>query len=177
MTAIRLEIMLRTDVREAYPDEIDAVRGLCRDYRDLLLARTHEWKDSVEAYYADEFFEPLLASLPDIHARPNGAIWIATVDDAVTGCGMFRRLNAGGSELQRVFVSDDARGHGLGRRLCASIMDQARADGCSWMRLDTGKPLTEAVTLYRALGFLERPPPADLPEALKDVLLRFERPL
>jgi GNAT superfamily N-acetyltransferase len=172
-----LEVMLKTDVREAHPSEIDAVRGLCRDYRDLLLKRTHEWKDSVETYYADEFFEPLLASLSDIHARPNGAIWVATLDDTVAGCGMYRRLNGGGSELQRVFVSGDARGHGLGRRLCTSIMDQAQADGCNWMRLDTGKPLTEAVTLYRALGFVECPPPADLPEALRDVLLRFERSL
>ena len=45
------------------------------------------------------------------------------------------------------------------------------------IRLETGKPLVEAVSLYTSMGFTEIPVWYDLPDALDGILLAFERPI
>jgi ribosomal protein S18 acetylase RimI-like enzyme len=54
-----------------------------------------------------------------------------------------------------MWVDQNVRGLGLGRRLLADLEAQAAAHGASVVRLDTNKTLTEAIAMYRAAGYRE----------------------
>ena len=59
---------------------------------------------------------------------------------------------AGYGELKRMFVSPEARGLKLGRRLLERIEEEARGEGLGCMRLETGIHQPEALGLYRSTG-------------------------
>ena len=58
-----------------------------------------------------------------------------------------------------------ARGIGLARRLLAELEERARAAGAPAVQLDTNRTLTEAIALYRKLGYVEVEPFNDEPYA------------
>ena len=59
----------------------------------------------------------------------------------------------GTTEIKRGVVDPAARGTGAGRMLVTEAMTRARDDGYTRMVLDTIAPLTEAIALYKRLGF------------------------
>ena len=64
-----------------------------------------------------------------------------------------------------MWVSPEARGLGLGRRLLGEMEWQARAAGVTVLRLETNGSLTEAIALYRSSGYQEVPAFNDEPYA------------
>ena len=57
--------------------------------------------------------------------------------------------------LDNVAVSPSAQHRGHGRRLIAFAENTARAAGCDTIRLYTNVLMTENLTIYRRLGFIE----------------------
>lgn len=88
---------------------------------------------------------------------PHGFFLIARLDGVPVGCVGLKRTNADYAEVKRMWVSPDARGLGLGRRLLAELERLALQDGVRVLRLDTNKTLTEARALYAACGYREIP--------------------
>lgn len=157
-----------------FPQDAPDIARLCWDYRDLLISRTTEIPEIVEAYYAKDAYAALIEELPHIHARPKGDILVARLGTEVVGCAMYYPLNDTGlCEIKRVFVSPSGRGHGLGRRLMQAGMDAARRDGHSRMVLDTMVNLTEAITLYGKLGFSPAEPIYELDPRFTDYIRFF----
>lgn len=154
-----------------------AVRDLCRAFRADIAVEYAVENDVVETYYAEAAFEALLADLPALHAPPGGQIYLAKLDGAPVGCGMFSALDGGACELKRMFVSNAARGHGVGRALALTAMADARAAGYGLMKLDTGPRQRAALALYRDLGFIPTEPAPSMPERLRKFLVYLERPL
>ncbi len=76
--------------------------------------------------------------------------------------------------MKRLFVPDRFKGHGIGRRLCRALMISARDEGYAWMRLDTATLLTEAIGMYKSLGFRECPPHRAYPDELMSYLIFME---
>lgn len=68
--------------------------------------------------------------------------------------------------MKRMFVPAMARGRGAGRALAEAVIGQARASGYRRMYLDTSVRQTEAIALYRDLGFEQVEPYDAVPEEL-----------
>jgi ribosomal protein S18 acetylase RimI-like enzyme len=62
-----------------------------------------------------------------------------------------------------MYVRPTFRGQGLGKRLAATIIAEARQIGYRCMRLDTLPSMTAATRLYESLGFVRRSAYYDTP--------------
>jgi DNA-binding MarR family transcriptional regulator len=153
-----------------------------RDVERLLTAGLVELRDTdpehpdarrcVAAYIAEleeregRRFDPAAGSTaePDELRPPKGLMLVAYLRGGAVGCGAMKHHD-GWSEPKRVWVSREVRGLGLGRRIVAELEARASAAGSRAIRLDTNRHLTEAITLYRASGYVEIPPFTDEPFA------------
>ncbi|MDP0399350.1 bifunctional helix-turn-helix transcriptional regulator/GNAT family N-acetyltransferase [Tsukamurella strandjordii] len=86
---------------------------------------------------------------------PAGLLLVATLHGETVGCGALTFQENGFAEVKRVWAAPTVRGMGLGRRIMAELESRARDAGVRTVRLDTNAGLTEAIALYRALGYRE----------------------
>ncbi|MER7251005.1 helix-turn-helix domain-containing GNAT family N-acetyltransferase [Kribbella sp. NPDC000426] len=104
-------------------------------------------------------FDPARSISAD-HAEltlPAGLLLVATLRSEPVGCGALKLHGSEPAEIKRMWVSPDARGLGLGRRLLAELERTAAAHGATAVRLETNHNLKEAIALYRSAGFKEVP--------------------
>lgn len=110
-----------------------------------------------------------VAALPGQYGPPGGRLWVVLSEEAKPiGSVAVRFLEEGVCEMKRLYVRDDARGTGLGRRLVLTAIDWARAAGYREVRLDTLPAMEAAIRLYESMGFRRIPPygAKPIPEAL-----------
>ena len=72
--------------------------------------------------------------------------------DAICGYAV-GSLMGGEAELESVAVDREFRRHGVGRQLCAAVIDWARAGGARSITLEVRAGSAGAIALYRSLGF------------------------
>ncbi|MCA1681199.1 MAG: GNAT family N-acetyltransferase [Actinobacteria bacterium] len=107
----------------------------------------------------DGGFDPrksVLRSL-DEFLPPKGAFLVMRMDGNLAGCGGLTPLGPAAAYLKRMWIAPEARGHGLGRRLLASLEERAREIGYTVVKLETHSALTEAQRLYCSAGYREVP--------------------
>jgi len=104
-------------------------------------------------------FDPALSLSADAREliAPQGALILARLHGAPVGCAALKFHGGAPAELKRMWVSPQARGLGLGRRLIAAAEAQARGQGVRIIRLETNRALLEAIALYRQSGYAEVP--------------------
>ncbi|MEK6476828.1 GNAT family N-acetyltransferase [Catalinimonas sp. 4WD22] len=103
-------------------------------------------------------FEDELAHLQSMYARPKGVLLLAKQDDGQTlGCVAVRPLEPNVAELKRMYVTEQARGSGTGRKLLQRALDLSKELGYDFIRLDTLSNMLPAIHLYREAGFYEIP--------------------
>lgn len=88
---------------------------------------------------------------------PHGALLLARVDGKPAGIAGVRHLDSDVAEVKSMFVDGSHRGLGLGRRLLTEVERIAAERGCRRVRLDTSDYLTEAISLYLSVGYVEVP--------------------
>ena len=124
-------------------DDIEILRGLFLEYE--------AWLGLSLCFQG---FEDELTTLPGKYAPPEGRLYLASVGEEAAGCIALRSLGGGICEMKRLYLRENARGHGLGRRLVEKVIADAREIGYRKMRLDTYPPkMGKAVSLYEAHGF------------------------
>ncbi|MFL6466458.1 MAG: GNAT family N-acetyltransferase [Pyrinomonadaceae bacterium] len=124
-------------------EEIESAKTLFRDYESWL---------GISLCF--QGFEEELADLPGKYAAPEGRLLLAYVDNELAGCIALRKFEDEICEMKRLFLCENARGHGLGNQLIEKLIDEARTIGYSKMRLDTYPPkMGKAVKLYESHGF------------------------
>jgi len=139
------------DIRPARSaTDMDVAREMFREYQ--------QWLD-VDLCFQD--FDSELAGLPGKYAPPEGEIFISRDADAIAGIVALRPVGDPAdkrSEMKRLYVRENWRGHGLGRMLADLAVDFARTAGYRFMVLDTLRRLETAVGMYGRMGFVETEP-------------------
>ena len=108
----------------------------------------------------EQGFDPALSLVPspEDFAPPRGVFLIVRLDLEPVGCGGLKPLSSGRAYLKRMWISQNARGLGLGRALLAELENHARALGYWTVCLETNKSLSQAQALYRSAGYREVAP-------------------
>ena len=105
-------------------------------------------------------FDPALsipAASEDL-TPPSGLLLVARRRERPVGCGGLKFHGREPAELKRMWVSPEARGLGLGRRLLRHLEQSAADTGATTIRLETNGALSEAIALYRQSGHEEVEP-------------------
>jgi DNA-binding MarR family transcriptional regulator/GNAT superfamily N-acetyltransferase len=125
---------------------------------------THETARQCVARYFEELgqrfdagFDPA-ASLPaddrDL-VPPGGAFLVGSIGGEPVASGAIKTVEPGIGSLKRMWVAEDVRGLGIGRRMLDALEAEARGLGFRVLRLETNRALVEAIRLYRSAGYRE----------------------
>ena len=129
------------------PAEYSQAISLTRDYLD--------WLDLDLAYQG---VEAELQKFHVMYGSPNGLFLLAYSGESVAGGVGLRTLELNICEMKRLYVYDQFKGEGIGRKLCEQLIDQGKNLGFKAMRLDTLARMKPAISLYTDLGFEEIAP-------------------
>jgi len=136
------ELIQLTDV--STPADYEIFKGLLLEYaaRDLDDPKNSTiWKD--------------IGRLPGRYAAPVGAVVLASVGSELAGCGAYVATSHSGiAEIKRVYVRDRFRRLGLARALTRALVTRARQAGYATAAICTWPHNTQALALYRQLGFV-----------------------
>lgn len=128
-------------------DSLEEIRRLFLDYAKSL---------SINLCFQN--FSEELVSLPGKYGPPEGALLLALVDGKSAGCVALHKLSSGVCEMKRLYVRNEYRGLGLGKRLIKEVISEAATRNYQYIRLDTLSTMTEALNLYQAFGFYDIEP-------------------
>jgi DNA-binding MarR family transcriptional regulator/GNAT superfamily N-acetyltransferase len=120
-------------------------------------------QECLRAYFAeldrrfDAGFDPQasIALVADELIEPRGLLLLGWMGESPVAVGAVRLHGADPAELKRMWVAEDARGLGVGRRMLAALEAHARDRGARTARLETNRVLVEAIRLYRSAGYEE----------------------
>jgi GNAT superfamily N-acetyltransferase len=136
-----------TAVWLAGPEDVATVASLLAGFRDHL-------------GHSAPSDESLAKSAERLVGRRDTEFWLAAVDETSQAGGVcqlrFRHSVWTGADdcwLEDLFVSEDARRHGLGRALVGRAVERARERGCRRIELDTTEDNHAAIQLYESFGF------------------------
>jgi putative acetyltransferase len=110
----------------------------------------------IAAYFTIEAKDREVLNNPQRYILQTGGHIYFAVDSATgktLGCCALIAMEAGVFEVAKMTVSEEWRGHGLGRKLLRGVIKEARKLGATRLYLETNHSLTNAIELYRSEGF------------------------
>lgn len=123
--------------------------GLVTARQAVLYADEYNWNQDYEALVAR-----ILADFYQAFDPARDAAWIAEIDDRMVGSIFLVRSDKPGvAKLRLLYVEPEARGCGVGKRLVAACIEQARALGYTGLELWTNSVLAAARSIYVRAGF------------------------
>ena len=137
------------------PTRLAAVRELVSEY--VLLPDAWASRDGPPVSLPT-FFESEIAALPLPAQPPMGDIAMSVDDRQVFGAGLLVPFEKTAAELKRLYVKADLRGQEAGRAIVVSLIDVAKELGYRSVVPDVMPSRTNAVELYRSLGFASARP-------------------
>lgn len=134
------------------------IRPVAFDHPDAVKLNDRVQREYAERYGDDGDVTPLEASM----FKPPHGLYLIAYDDGGTplATGGWRAMDENGegyadgdAEIKRMYVTPEARGLGLARRILAALEDDAREAGRARMVLETGSKQPEAISLYTSSGY------------------------
>lgn len=92
-----------------------------------------------------------------------GRIFVAARSGVVKGCCALQAMGPGEFEVAKMTVAESERGSGIGRRMLAFVIAEARAMGVRRLYLETNRRLVAAIRLYEESGFKHLAPERVVP--------------
>lgn len=145
---------LPVDIKPVDPEHADAKLCLAKYVAELNRRSERGFDPSVGA-----------TALPHEVRPPAGQFFVVYVDGKALGCGGVKHHADAPAEIKRMWIAEQARGLGLGRRLLETLEACALSRGARFARIETSAVLPEAIALYRSAGWVEVPPFNDEPFA------------
>ena len=108
-------------------------------------------------------------SLDDIHDAV-----VAYDGDKAVGCAAFKRYDDKTAEVKRVFIREEYRGQGISKSLMKLLEQTAKEQGYSGLILESEEILTEAMALYRKIGYRVIPNYGQYKDMPESVCMRKE---
>ena len=119
-------------------------------------------KDVFEEYDAPKcgtvYSDPTTAQLFEVFQVPSSVLWVAEYEGAVVGCcGIYPTdgLAEGCAELVKYYLSDKARGKGIGKELLKKTIQSAKDKGYNQLYLECLPNFTTAIAIYLKQGFVQ----------------------
>ena len=84
----------------------------------------------------------------------NNRVVIAYIDRKPIGCGCFKQFDEKSIEIKRMFVDPDERGKGGASLILSELERWGKETGYNRAVLETGNKQTEAIALYKKMGYV-----------------------
>ena len=128
------------EIKAFTPQDADAFRIL-----------NEEW---ITTYFGMEEEDHFQLNDPESHIlKPGGHIFMAFLNGKPVGCCALIPMKAGVFEFAKMAVAPGFQGRGIGRKILAHTIDEARRWGAKRLFLGSNRKLGSAVHLYESLGF------------------------
>lgn len=137
-------------------------------FRDLNLSWIEEYFEVEEADHQ------LLLHPEEAIILPGGAILVAEDPTGVLGVCALLYLSPERYEISKMALRADVRGRGIGQHLLAETIVHARGLGAKQLFLISNTSLEAAMGLYRKVGFVEVPLPADNKYARGNIAMEMD---
>lgn len=137
-------------IREAVAEDLSAVVRLLA--ADSLTGKREKYSVPLAECYEKAFREIMASSCNEL--------LVAEVDGAVVGTLQLTFIpyltNQGGKRalVEAVFVDEQRRGQGIGRKMMVRAIERAREENCRMVQLTTNKSRPQAHRFYESLGFV-----------------------
>ena len=135
----------------------DEVKAIVLEQSQVMhgrLVQIGQLENDPEAHVA-AFWEKIDSVIP-----PNGRFYLVRDEQGTAiGFGAMRKLDDTSAEMKHLYVRDDHRGQGLGRRLVERRLKDARAMRVKTVFADTIGAFPEMPKLYESMGFDRIDPP------------------
>ena len=105
-----------------------------------------------------------------------GHVFFVVVDGCAVGCVGLIPMADGGFEIVKMAVDEASQGRGYAKALMNACIERARSLNAPRLYLESGTPLTPALTLYQSCGFTDLPAERrpDSPYARADVWMELK---
>jgi putative acetyltransferase len=100
--------------------------------------------------------DPSLHTMYQNYQEPQSVYYVVEINGEITGgCGIRKLSGSDGNicELQRMFLLNESRRKGIGKKLLQLCLTEAKNFGYKQVYLESLKQMTEAIMLYESSGF------------------------
>jgi putative acetyltransferase len=91
----------------------------------------------------------------NVYEGNRGLFLVVTDEEKVIGTGAIKKLDEATAELKRLWLLEEYQGQGIGYQIMIKLMQFARENNYTHLRLQTTQFQTRAIAFYKRLGFYE----------------------